>query len=93
MRLVGAPNSFIFMPFIMSAVIYALFAILVITTLFFPFLSLLQPYLEVFFTGYNVNIFDYFTSNWLSIFGLQFLAVAFISMLSSWLAIRRYAKV
>jgi len=93
MRLVGAPNSFIFMPFLMSAVIYALFSILVITTVFFPFLSLLQPYMDVFFTGYNVNIMDYFTSNWLLIFGSQFLAVAFISVMSSWLAIRRYARV
>jgi len=93
MRLVGSPNSFIYMPFMMSAVIYALCATLLIIALFYPFLSLLQPYLEVFFTGYNINIVSYFVDNFLMIFGVQFLVAAFISILSSWLAIRRYARV
>ena len=93
MRLVGAPNSFIFLPFIFSAIIYALMATLIVVCLFFPFLGLLQPYLEVFFTGYNFNILDFFINNAGMIFGLEFLTVAVISMLASWLAIRRYAKV
>ncbi len=93
MRLVGSPNSFIYMPFMVSAVIYALCATLLIITLFYPFLSLLQPYLEVFFTGYNINIINYFVTNFLPIFGVEFLGVAAISIISSWLAIRRYARV
>jgi len=42
---------------------------------------------------YNINIIDYFVNNFWIIFGLQFLAVSAIGVLSSWLAIRRYAKV
>ncbi|MEI7451604.1 MAG: permease-like cell division protein FtsX [Candidatus Falkowbacteria bacterium] len=93
MRLVGSPNSFIYMPFMISAVIYALCATMLIIALFYPFLSLLQPYLEVFFTGYNINIVSYFVENFWPVFGVQFLGVAAISILSSWLAIRRYARV
>jgi len=60
---------------------------------FLPFLSLLQPYLETFFTGYNASLMDYFLSHFVVIFGLEFLVVATISIIASALAIRRYAKV
>ncbi|MCX6795765.1 MAG: permease-like cell division protein FtsX [Candidatus Falkowbacteria bacterium] len=73
--------------------IYSLIATLIITSIFFPFLSLLQPYLEVFFTGYNINIVSYFITNFLVIFGAEFLAAAFASSLASLLAVRKYSKV
>jgi cell division transport system permease protein len=93
MRLVGASNLFIYMPYIVSAFIYALFSILIIISLFFPFLSLLQPYLEAFFVGYNINILSYFIDNFWQIFGLQFIVVFVINALASLLAVRRYARV
>jgi len=93
MRLVGASNSFIYLPFVLSAVIYAFLSVMLIIILFYPFLGILQPYLEVFFMDYNINIIDYFLNNFIIIFGLQFLVVSIVSVLSSWLAIRRYAKV
>ncbi len=93
MRLVGASNFFIYMPFIFSAFIYALLSVGIIIAVFYPFLSLLQPYLEVFFTGYNVNILAYFISNFWAIFGIQFLVILFINAVASWFAVRRYARV
>ncbi|MFA7702302.1 MAG: permease-like cell division protein FtsX [Patescibacteria group bacterium] len=93
MRLVGASNSFIYLPFVLSAIIYALVSVVIIVIIFYPFLGILQPYLEVFFMDYNINIINYFLDNFWIIFGLQFLSVSIISVLSSWLAIRRYAKV
>jgi len=93
MRLVGASNNFIYLPFVLSAIIYAFLGVLIIIILFYPFLGILQPYLEVFFMDYNINIIEYFVNNFWLIFGLQFVAVSLISILSSWLAIRRYAKV
>jgi cell division transport system permease protein len=92
MRLVGAPNSFIFWPFLLSGIIYALLGIISIVFLFYPFLGLLQPYLETFFVGYNINIVDYFNANFISIFGLQFASIAAINILASWWAVRRYAQ-
>jgi cell division transport system permease protein len=93
MRLVGASRSFIVAPFLVSALIYTLIAILLITSIFFPFLTLLQPYLEVFFTGYNINIVSYFINNFWFIFGVEFLAAAFAAASASLLAVRKYSKV
>ncbi len=93
MRLVGAPNSFIFWPFLLSGIVYALFGIAAIVFLFYPFLGLLQPYLETFFVGYNINIVDYFNHNFLEIFGLEFAGIAFINVFAAWWAVRRYAQV
>ncbi len=93
MRLVGASNFFIYMPYVFSAFIYSLLSVLIIIALFYPFLTLLQPYLEVFFTGYNVNIVSYFLSNFWAIFGLQFLAILAINILASLAAVRKYARV
>ncbi len=93
MRLVGASDTFVYMPFVVSSLIYTLFGILAIIAIFYPFLSLLQPYLEAFFVGYDINIIDYFNSNFLNIFGLQFLGIAFINVGASFIAVRKYAQV
>lgn len=93
MRLVGASNFFIYMPYIVSAFVYTLLSILIVISVFYPFLSLLQPYLEVFFMGYNVNILSYFVNNFAYIFGLQFLVVLVINILASLFAVRKYARV
>ena len=93
MRLVGASNSFIYMPHIFSSLIYSLVSVAIIIAIFYPFLSLLQPYLEVFFMGYNVNILNYFISNFATIFGLQFLGILLINALASLFAVSRYTKV
>ncbi|MCF7820003.1 MAG: permease-like cell division protein FtsX [Candidatus Pacebacteria bacterium] len=93
MRLVGASGSFIYMPFIVSAIIYSIFSMGVIVAAFYPFLSLLQPYLEVFFVGYNIDIIGYFFSNFWQIFGLELLLVILVNVLASLVAVRRYAKI
>jgi len=93
MRLVGASNTFIYLPYVFSALVYTLLSLLIIIILFYPFLTLLQPYLEVFFMGYNINILAYFINNFWSIFGLQFLVILVINILASLFAVRRYAKV
>jgi cell division transport system permease protein len=93
MRLVGASNFFIYMPYLVSAFFYSLVSLLIVIAVFYPFLSLLQPYLEVFFTGYNVNILTYFVDNFWGIFSLQFLAVLAINIVASVLAVRKYAKI
>lgn len=93
MRLVGASNFFIYMPYLFSAFIYALVSTLIVITSFYPFLTILQPYLEVFFMDYSVNILTYYVNNFLPIFGLQFVAVFGITMVASLLAARKYAKI
>jgi cell division transport system permease protein len=93
MKLVGASNSFIQMPYLFSSLIYTLIGISFVAACFYPFLSLLQPYLEAFFVGYRVNLVDYFYGNFIMVFGIQFLVAALVNGLTSLLAVRKYSKV
>jgi len=93
MRLVGASNHFIYLPYLFSALVYAVFSSLVIIAVFYPFLTLLQPYLDGFFAGYEINILSYFVNNFGLIFGTEFIVVLLINFLASWFAVQRYARV
>lgn len=93
MKLVGASNYFIQMPYLFSSLIYTLFGVLAIMLIFYPFLSLLQPYLETFFVGYNINLLTYFYGNIIKVFGVQFVAAALINIIASLIAVRKYSRV
>lgn len=93
MKLVGASNFFVYLPYVFSALIYTIIGIVAVMIIFFPFLTLLQPYLETFFIGYNINIVSYFSSNILKIFGLQFLVASTINISASLIAVKKYANV
>jgi cell division transport system permease protein len=93
MRLVGASNWFVRSPFLVSAIIYALLGVLIIIAIFYPFLMIVQPYVETFFSGYDINLVGYFNNNFINIFGMEFLGAVFINILASYTAIRRYSKV
>ena len=93
MRLVGASDPFIYWPFLFSGLFYAMAGVVFVILVFYPFLSLLQPCLEAFFVGYNINIINYFNDHFLLIFGLEFLGIALINILAAWWAARRYAQV
>lgn len=93
MRLVGASNWFIRAPFLISSIIYTLIGLIVTIALFYPFLSVLQPYLEAFFTGYNFNIITYFNQNFTQLFLLEFAGAVGINIIASWIAVRKYSRV
>jgi cell division transport system permease protein len=93
MRLVGASNFFIYMPYLCSAFIYALTSVLVVIISFYPLLTIMQPYLEVFFTDYSTNILTYYVNNFWPLFGIQFLIVFGITLAASLLAARKYARI
>jgi len=93
MKLVGASNWFIQMPYLISSLIYTFFGVGAIMLIFYPFLTLLQPYLEAFFVGYNINLITFFYGNIFTIFGIQFLAAALINMFASLIAVRKYSRV
>lgn len=93
MKLVGASNWFIKAPFLISAVAYTFFGLVITIGLFYPFLGLLQPYLETFFSGYTFNILTFFNSKFITIFGLEFLIATLVNVLASFIAVRKYSKV
>jgi len=92
MRLVGASKWFIRLPYIISSILYTIIGMSIIIPLFYFFLTLLQPYLEAFFVGYNINIIKYFNSHFIIIFGIQFLIGTLVNILASLVAIRNYSK-
>lgn len=93
MKLVGASNWFVKFPFLISSIIFAAIGSLAIIGIFYAFLAVLQPYLEAFFSGYDVNIISYFNRNFIYIFGLEFLGAAFVNILASFTALGRYSRV
>ncbi len=93
MKLVGASNWFVKFPFLISGIIFALLGCFAIMGIFYAFLAVLQPYLETFFSGYDINIISYFNRNFIYIFGLEFLGAAFVNILASFTALGRYSRV
>jgi cell division transport system permease protein len=93
MRLVGASHWFIRLPFLISSFLYTLVGICTVILIFYPFLNLLQPYIDTFFINYQINIKNYFTANFIEIFGFQFVALVVVNMLASFLAVGKYSKV
>jgi cell division transport system permease protein len=93
MKLVGASNQFVYMPFLFASLIYTLVGLAACLSILYVFMTLLQPYLEAFFIGYNINIISYFNHNYFKIFGLEFLGIALINMFASLVAAKKYSKV
>ncbi|MFA6306282.1 MAG: ABC transporter permease [Patescibacteria group bacterium] len=93
MKLVGASTWFIRAPYLISGMIYAMLGVIMIIIIIYPFLSLTRPYLETFFSGFEVNLLDYFNNNFLLIFGLEFLAASLVNVLASLVAVGKYSKV
>ncbi len=93
-KLVGASNWFVQMPFIIESLFYALLALALVVLVVFTVANFLQPSLNVYYQGADViNITSYFQSKFWLIFGGQFLALAFLNVVSTLFAVRKYLKV
>lgn len=91
-RLVGANNWFIRGPYVLEAVIYALFSTAITVGLVFLGLHWLDQYISIIFSN-GFSLTNYYQSNMLYLFGIQALAVLILTNLSSGLAMRRQLKV
>lgn len=93
MKLVGASTWFIRAPYLFSGVIFAGLGVLAIIVILYPFLGFIQPYLANFFSGFQINLLDYYNNNFFMIFGLEFLAAMLVNILASLVAVGKYSKV
>lgn len=94
MKLVGASDWFIRVPFLVESVIYALVAMLLMIAMMYGVVNFWQPSLNTYFQGAAViNLRQYFYSNFWVIFGSQFLVLAFLNVVSTAVAMRKYLKV
>lgn len=93
MKLVGASDTFVRGPFVVTSLIYGLLAAILTTAVFVPILTITNPFLNSFFAGYDINILGYFYQHIWLVLGLEVLVGCGLSMLSSLFAIGRYLRV
>jgi len=91
MRLVGATNWFIKGPFVIQGILYGVISILVVDILFFILLIFFSPKLQVFFSGFS--LFDYFQTQYASLFLIQIIFIGIVSIISTLLALNKHLKV
>ncbi len=91
-KLVGATNWFIKTPYLIESFIASLLAMALLLAILYPTLGAVDPYLYNFFEGSNFSVFSYFNRNFLSVFGLEFLSVLVLTVVSSSIAVGRYLK-
>lgn len=89
MRLVGASNYFIRGPFLVEGIIYGLISSILTMAIFYPITYWLGNSMTFFF---GLNMHDYYLSNFFEIFGIILLFGIVITMISSFLAIRKYLR-
>ena len=93
MKLVGANDWFIRGPFLIESLIYAFLATGIMVGIVAGTLNFANPYIISFFQGVNVDLVSYFTTNGLAIFGLEFIGVSLLGLLTTAFAMRRYLRV
>ncbi|NTU66587.1 MAG: ABC transporter permease [Candidatus Moranbacteria bacterium] len=91
MRLVGASNMFIRLPFVFEGIFYGIVASVVSMGLLFAALKFASPYVTKIIP--TEDLVSFYISNFLLLLGTQLAIGAVIGILSSLIAIRKYLKV
>ena len=91
MRLVGANNTFVRMPFVVEGIMYGMVAAIVSTALFYPVTLWLRGATEDFYGG--IDLFRYYITNLNQIFLILLGVGVALGAISSYLAVKRYLKV
>lgn len=93
MKLVGASNSFIRLPFLLEGVLFSFVATILMAAISYPVINVLEPSLSLFFDGQDIGLMAYYLHNWWFVFGLQFIGLSVLSAISASWAMNRYLKV
>jgi len=92
MKLVGASNMFIRSPFLIEASIYCVISVFVQTLLLYLIFSLIQPYFDAFLQQYSLSLVGLLNQHWQWYVVCHLLACLIITMLSAFIATRKYLK-
>lgn len=91
MRLVGASNNYIRLPFVFEGIIYGTAAACIAIILLIPMVKVVTPY--IIGSAYVNVVQTGFTTYFILIFLIQLLLGTLLGVISSLLAIRRYLKI
>jgi len=91
MRLVGAANSFINGPYLITGVLYGIVAAIVSVLVALPFVRLADPQISALIP--ELSLASYFNQNLIRLLGLQIIVGALLGAVSSAIAIRKYLKI
>lgn len=90
MRLVGASNMFIRGPFMLQGIMYGAVSGVLALLILYPLVLWIGPNTETFF---QFNLFTYFVSDFIRIFGILVGTGIVLGMVSSFMAVARYLHV
>jgi len=94
MKLVGATNMYIRLPYVLESVLYVFCSLVLNTFLTFFAIKFSQPLLDRMFVGIaNIQLLEYFTAQAQPILIAEFIAMALLSIISTSLALRKHLKV
>lgn len=91
MRLVGASNMFIRLPFIFEGVIYGAAASIMSMAVLFITLKFITPYVSSVIP--SENLISFYFRHFVNILGVQLLIGVLLGFFSSWIAMRKYLKI
>jgi cell division transport system permease protein len=92
MKLVGAKDWFIRVPFLLEAVIYAFVATVVMTIVLILVLLSLEPYITRFFSGVSINLSQFYVVNAIPFFFAQWIGLSVLGVLTTVGAVRKFLK-
>lgn len=92
MRLVGATNNFIRLPFIIEGILYGLIGSIIASLILYPIINYSSPIINEFMENQGIDIMSYFSEHLVIIVTIEILIGMLLGMISSFLAVRRYLK-
>lgn len=93
MRLIGAKNLFIRIPFVIESVLYAVIASVIASAFLYSLLQYSSPYIVKFIGDLQLDVVSFTNSRILYLFALQMGLGILLSIVSSYIALRKYLKV
>lgn len=93
MRFLGASWSFIKVPFVLEGIFYLIVGWLISVGIFYALLVFLNPYINLLFDLYNENLSKIVMGGSVKLIFIELVAGIIVTIFSSLLSIRKYAKV
>ncbi|MDR3642228.1 MAG: permease-like cell division protein FtsX [Candidatus Doudnabacteria bacterium] len=92
MRLVGATNWYIRGPFLTESFLYSLFSTIITGALFIPVFAKVLPKITA-YVNPQINVYNHNIFNFWYLLLMMFVAALILSIISTFLAIRKYLKI